>query len=141
MSEVSNTHKFYFKKLQLSSVQRPIRPRTRDMAILAHVSANHGLAIVVIPKNLAQTESRVQIPRLIARAKRATEGDLAPIAVADGPPDTGPLEALEDPPEKHVVALLLGVDAPGPVADVEAVAPESAREKLVPLLPAQVPHL
>lgn len=109
------------------------------MPVLAYISPNHRLPIIVVPKTSPQAEGRMQVPGLLARAEGTVEVDLAPVPIIDSPPDPGALEVLEDPTKEHVVPLLLDVDAPGPITDVEAVPAEPAREELVPLLPAQVP--
>lgn len=72
----------------------------------------------MVPENPPQTEGGVQIPRLLARAKRAVQIDLASVPVVYSPPHTGFLEILENPSEQHVVSLLLRVDAPRPIANV-----------------------
>lgn len=93
------------------------------------------------PKHPPQTKRRVHIPRLVALTKRTLQPrDLTPIAtVLDRSPHSRPLEILEHASEQHVVTLLLHVDAPGPVAYVQRVPAEPARQELVALLAAEVP--
>lgn len=110
------------------------------MPILTHISSNNRIPIVVVPEHPPQTKRRVQVPSLIARAKRAIQINLAPVPVVYRPPNPRLLEVLENPPEKHVIPLLFRVHATGPITDVQTVPSEPARQQLVPLLPAQVPN-
>lgn len=57
------------------------------MAILAHISSDLGLPIIVVPKNPPQAEGRVKVPRLTAGAEGAANGDLVPVSISDRPPD------------------------------------------------------
>ena len=94
------------------------------------------------PKHSPQTKRRVHIPRLVALAKRALQPrDLTPPAAVfvDRPPHSRPLEVLEHAPEQHVGTLLLHVGAPWPVAYVQTVPAEPAREELGALLAAEAP--
>lgn len=122
-----------------SSVQRPISPRSRNMPILTYIRSNNRLSIIMEPEIPPQTERRMHIPRLFWRAKCAVQIDLAP-SIVDRSPNPGLLEILEDTPEQHVIPLLLDVDASRPIADVEAIPLESAREQLIALLAAQIPN-
>lgn len=94
----------------------------------------------MVPVAPPQAEGRVQVPSLLTRAEGTIQVDLAPIPIFYRPPNHGPLEILEHPTEKHVIPLLLDVDAARPVADVQAVSSEPAREQLNPLFPAQIPN-
>lgn len=82
----------------------------------------------------------MQIPGLFASAEGAVHIDLAPFPVVDGPPDPGPLKVLENSSEEHVVPLLLDVNTPWPIADVQTIVPELPREELAALLSAQIPN-
>lgn len=123
-----------------SSIKWQLGPRPGDMSILTDISSNNRLAIVMEPVDPLQAEGRVQVPSLLARAEGTIQVDPAPIPVVYRPPNHRPLEILEHPTEEHVIPLLLDVDAPRPVADVQAVPSEPARKQLIPLFPAQIPN-
>lgn len=94
------------------------------------------------PKHSPQTKRRVHVPRLVALTKRALQPrHLTPPATVfvDRPPHSRPLEVLEHASEEHVVTLLLHVDAPWPVAYVQTVPAEPARQELGALLAAEAP--
>nr|GMD26783.1 hypothetical protein MIMGU_mgv1a016592mg [Ipomoea batatas] len=109
------------------------------MSILANIGTNNRLAIVVKPEIPSQAESGMQVPCLFGIAECAIQIYLFPVPIVDCPPNPRLLEILEDSSEKHVVSLLLQVKAARPIADVQAILSESARQKLNPLLAAQIP--
>lgn len=106
------------------------------MPILADISPDHRLPIIMKPKDPPQAKCRVEIPGVIARTEGTVQLNLPPIRVGDRPPHPRPLEIFEHPSEEHVPPLLLDVDTAGPLADIEAVASEPAGQELVPLFPA-----
>ncbi|KAL4375812.1 hypothetical protein GQ457_02G002620 [Hibiscus cannabinus] len=94
-------------------------PSTRNMSILTNVSSNNRLPIVMVPEEPPQTESRMQIPRLFAGAEGAVQVDHASVPIVYRPPHPGFLEVLENPSEKHVISLLLCVNASRPIANFQ----------------------
>lgn len=127
------------QKLELS-VQWQIRPSSRDMAILTDISSNNWLSIIMVPKNPPQTEGRMQIPSLLTGTKRTIQINFVPVTILYRSPNMRRLEVLENASEKHVVPLLFNMNASRPITNVQTIASESATEKLVPLLPAQIPN-
>lgn len=109
------------------------------MSILAYVSPNHWFAIVMVPETSSQAEGGVQVPCLVARTECATQIDLSTITIVNRPPNTGFLEVLENSTEQHVVPLLLNVDTAWPIAEVQAIASESASQEFIALFTAQIP--
>ena len=93
-----------FDVLHSLSVQRQIKPSTRNMSILTNISSNNKLTIFMVPENPPQTKSRMQIPSLFARAKRAIKINLASVPIIYRPPHPRFLEILEDAVEKHVIS-------------------------------------
>nr|GME00973.1 hypothetical protein MIMGU_mgv1a016592mg [Ipomoea batatas]GME08964.1 hypothetical protein MIMGU_mgv1a016592mg [Ipomoea batatas] len=110
------------------------------MSILANIGTNNWLSIVVKPEIPSQAESGMQVPCLFGIAECTIQIYLFPVPIVDCPPNPRLLEILEDSSEKHVVSLLLQVKAARPIADVQAILSESARQKLNPLLAAQIPR-
>lgn len=110
------------------------------MSIFTNVSSDNRLTVVMVSETPPETEGGVEVPGLMAAAERAVEIDLAPIAVSNRPPDLRPFEVLENPSEQHVVPLLLYVNTPRPIADVQRIPTETALEELVPLFAAQIPN-
>jgi len=78
----------------------------------------------------------MQIPGLFGRAESAIHIDLAPIPIVYGPPHPGPLEVLENSSKEHVVPLLLDVNAPWPIANIQTIVAELPSEQLATLLTA-----
>jgi len=73
------------------------------------------------PEPPSQAEGRVQVPSLRARAKGAAYINRISISITYGSPDPGLLEVVEESPKQHVIPLLLNVDAPWPVTQVETI--------------------
>jgi len=122
-----------------SGVERALGPGTGHVAVLADVGAHDGLAVVVVAVEAAEAEGGVEVPRLLAAAEGAVDGDGGSARVPERAAHLGAGEVEEHAAEDHVLAALLGVHAPGPVAEVELVAAKAAGQELVPLLPAQRP--
>ncbi|RDX91956.1 hypothetical protein CR513_25980, partial [Mucuna pruriens] len=123
-----------------SSVHGDIRPGAGDVTILANVSANNGLPVVVEAEAAAEAEGGVEIPGEFAVAKGAGQVELPLVAVVNGPPNPSAFEVLENASEEPVLSLLFLVDAAGPVAHVQAVVAELTRQELASLLAAQAPR-
>lgn len=79
------------------------------------------------PKIPPQTESRMQIPRLVRRAKRAIQINLLPLTIVDRPPNPRLLEIFENPAKEHVIPLLLNVNTTRPITYVQAIPFKSTR--------------
>lgn len=101
-----------------SGVEWAVGPGARDVAVLADVGAHHRLAVVVVAVETAEAESRVEVPGLFAAAEGAFDGDGGAARVPERAPDLRPGEVVEHAAEDHVLASLLLVHAPGPVAEV-----------------------
>ncbi|RDX58354.1 hypothetical protein CR513_62338, partial [Mucuna pruriens] len=114
-------------------------PSARDMTVFTNVSSDNRFPVLMVAETASETESRVEVPRVFARAKGTLDVELRSVVVVDGSPNAGLFEVVENPSEEHVVAILLGVDAAGPVADIQAVVAELPGEKLAALLPPQIP--
>jgi len=80
-------------------VDRKISPRPRDMAIFTLISSNHQLTIIMELESPSQTEGRVQVPSLLARAKGAIYINPISIRITNGSPHPGPLEVVEKSPK------------------------------------------
>ncbi|PUZ66351.1 hypothetical protein GQ55_3G300400 [Panicum hallii var. hallii] len=122
-----------------SGVERALGPSAGHVAVLADVGAHDGLAVVVVAVETAEAEGGVEVPRFVAAAEGAVDGDGGAAHVPERAAHLGAGEVVEHAAEDHVLAALLGVHAPGPVAEVQLVAAEAAGQELVPLLPAQRP--
>ncbi|PVH62507.1 hypothetical protein PAHAL_3G311200 [Panicum hallii] len=122
-----------------SGVERALGPSAGHVAVLADVGAHDGLAVVVVAVETAEAEGGVEVPRFLAAAEDAVDGYGGAAHVPERAAHLGAGEVVEHAAEDHVLAALLGVHAPGPVAEVQLVAAEAAGQELVPLLPAQRP--
>lgn len=71
----------------MSCVQWPIRPCPRHMSILADISTNHWLSIVMVPKIPSQTKGRMQIPGFFGGAEGTIQFNLVPIPIVYRPPN------------------------------------------------------
>lgn len=120
-------------------VEGNMSPSPRNVTVLTNKGTNNRLPIAVAAEASPEAERRAKVPRVSARAEGALHVDLPSPVVVDGSPNARRFEVLEKPSEEHVVAILLGVDAARPVAEVERVAAELRRQKLAPLLPPQIP--
>lgn len=109
------------------------------MTVVTNVSPNDRLAVVVEAKAAPQAKGGVEIPGEVAGTKGAGQIKLRLVTIVNGSPNPSALEVLENPSEEAVLALLLLVDAAGPVAHVQAVVAELPRQELAPLLAAQAP--
>lgn len=83
-----------------------------------------------------QAKGRVQIPRELTRAEGARQIHLPLLPILNSPPNHSPPEVLENPSEEAVLALLLLVHAPWPLAHVQAIVPELTRQELASLFTA-----
>jgi len=127
------------KQKRESREQGDIGPSARDMSVFANISSNDRFPIDLVPKTSSETESRVEVPSVSARAKRTLHGNFPPFLTVQASPNACGFEVLENPSEEHVLALLVRVDAARPVAEVQAIIAELSRQKLAALLPPQIP--
>ena len=104
--------------LIMLGVQWQIRPSSRDMPILTDISSNNWLTIIMVPKNPPQTEPRMQIPSLIARAKRTFQIKFVPVPIFDRSPYMRTFEVLEKASKKHVIPLLFNMNTARPITNV-----------------------
>ncbi|KAJ1412621.1 hypothetical protein SESBI_20352 [Sesbania bispinosa] len=88
------------------------------MAIVTNISTNHRLPIIMKAKASPQAKSRVKIPSMITGTKGTRQIKLLAIPIIDSPPNPCPFEILENPSEKPVLSLLLGVNTTRPITHV-----------------------
>jgi len=126
-------------KTRESREQGDIGPSARDMTVFTNISSNNRFPVNLVPETSSETESRVEVPGVSARAKRTLNGKFPSFITVEASPNAGCFEVPENPSEEHVLALLVGVDAARPVAEVQAIITELSRQKLAALFPPQIP--